>query len=161
MAMHMSQQVQYKSLFRFFLRHAMVGVITIGLLTACTGRVGVRGNTPDPERLAEIQPGEISRAEVRDVLGSPSTVGNYEKKETWFYFSERTETYAFFEPTVTERKVVIIQFDGKGVVSKVDSIGLDASAKVDPIDRKTQSAGAELTVIDQIISNFQRMLPSE
>ena len=159
--MHMSQPLRHKPIFRSVLRHAMIGIVVVGILTACSGRVAVRGNAPDPERLAEIQPGEISRAEVRDSLGSPSTVGNYEKKETWFYFSEQTETYAFFEPKVTERKVVVIQFDAKGVVSKIGTVGLDDSAEVNPVGRKTPSAGAELTVIDQIISNFQKLLPPE
>jgi len=159
--MHMSHPSRHDSIFRSVILHTMIGIVAVGLLTACSGRVAVRGNTPDPERLAEIQPGEISRAEVRDALGSPSTVGNYEKKETWFYFSERTETYAFFEPKVTERKVVVIQFDNKGVVTKVGTVGLDDSAEVNPIDRKTPSAGAELTVIDQIIANFQKLLPPE
>lgn len=161
MAMHMSHALRYVPIAQTVLRHAMVGIVTVGLLAACTGRVGVRGNAPDPERLSEIQPGEISKGEVREALGSPSTVGNYEKKETWFYFSERTETYAFFEPKVTERQVVVIQFDIKGVVTKVNTIGMNDTAEVDPVERVTPSAGAELTVIEQIVANFKKMLPPE
>ncbi len=169
MAMHMSHPIRHKSIplfgrgsvCRLILRHAMIGVVAVGLLSACSGRVAVYGNTPDPERLAEILPGEISRAEVRDALGSPSTVGNYEKKETWYYYSEKTETYAFFEPTVKERKVIFIEFDAKGVVSKIGTVGLDDSAEVNPVDRETPSVGAELTVIEQIIANFQKLLPPE
>ncbi|MBT3766047.1 MAG: outer membrane protein assembly factor BamE [Rhodospirillaceae bacterium] len=157
----MSHLLRYESISKSVLRHALIGVVAVGILTACSGRIAVRGNVPDPERLVEIQPGEISRGEVRDALGSPSTVGNYEKKETWVYFSEKTETYAFLEPKVIDRKVVIIQFDAKGVVSKVRTIGMNESAEVDPVGRKTPSAGAELTVIDQIIANFQKMLPPE
>jgi outer membrane protein assembly factor BamE (lipoprotein component of BamABCDE complex) len=143
------------------LRYAMVGVITVGLLSACSGRIATRGNTPDPERLIEIQPKEISKDGVQELLGSPSTVGSYEKQDTWVYFSEKTETFAFFEPEVIERKIIVIQFDDKGVVSKVRTLGINDSNSIDPIARKTPSAGEELTVFDQIKANIEKFLPSE
>lgn len=161
MAFCMSHNSLFTVTTQSILRHAMVGVITVGLLSACSGRIVTRGNAPDPERLVEIQPKEISKGGVQELLGSPSTVGSYEKQDIWVYFSEKTETFAFFEPKVIKRKIVIIQFDDKGVVSKVRTLGIDDSKSIDPIARKTPSAGEELTVFDQIKANIDKFLPSE
>lgn len=161
MALCMSHNRLFTGTTQSILRHAMVGIITVGLLSACSGHIATRGNTPDPERLVEIQPKEISKDGVQELLGSPSTVGSYEKLDTWVYFSEKTETFAFFEPKVVERKIVVIQFDDKGIVSKVRTLGINDSKSIDPIARKTPSAGEELTVFEQIKTNIDKFLPAE
>ncbi len=143
------------------LRHAMIVITSIGLLSACTGQISTRGNMPDPERLVEIQPKEISKDGVQELLGSPSTVGSYEKQDTWVYFSEQTETFAFFTPEVIERKIVIIQFDDKGIVSTVKTLGIADSKSIEPITRKTPSAGEGLTFFDQIKANIEKFIPSK
>jgi len=122
---------------------------------ACTPRVDTRGNLPDAELLADITPGEISRLEVEEILGSPSTVAMFEK-ETWFYVSERTETTAFFAPEVADRKILILKFDPQGILSDMRTVGLDEGREVDPVERETPTAGNELSVIDQLLGNIGR-----
>ena len=112
-------------------------------LSACEGRVAARGNLPDADRLAEI-------------LGTPSTVATF-GDEAWFYVSELTETVAFLAPAVRERKVVIVLFDQKGVVTGVETKGLDAAVAVSPVGRKTPTVGKELTVLEQLVGNFNRL----
>ena len=125
-------------------------------LSACEGRVAARGNLPDADRLAEIKPGEVTRDEVAEILGTPSTVATF-GDEAWFYVSELTETVAFLAPAVRERKVVIVLFDQKGVVTGVETKGLDAAVAVSPVGRKTPTVGKELTVLEQLVGNFNRL----
>ena len=40
---------------------------------ACVSRLDTRGNLPNPKLVAEIRPGELSREDVIDLLGSPSS----------------------------------------------------------------------------------------
>jgi len=143
-------------------RHFYVPVVRTGLavllagsLLACTPRVDVRGNVPDPERLAEIVPGEIAKEEVAEILGSPSSVATF-GQETWYYVSQRTETLAFFEPEIKERKVVILRFDKEGLVSEVRTLTADDGQTVNPIERRTPTAGNELDFIDQLLGNIGR-----
>ena len=154
----------HKNLFNYnahaILCSMIVGVVTIGILSACTGRIATRGNLSDPERLAEAQPKEISKGGVLELLGSPSTTGSYENSDTWIYHFQKTETFAFFAPKIIDRKTVIIKFDAKGVVSKVRTLGKDDSKKISPISRTTPSSGEELTIIDQIKSNIDRFMPT-
>ena len=124
-------------------------------LGACSPRIDVRGNLPDPERLSEITPGEQSRGEVAEILGTPSSVAMFDK-ETWYYVSQRTETVAFFEPEIKERSVVILEFDKKGIVSDVRRLDAEDGKLVLPVERVTPTSGNTLGFWDQIFGNFGR-----
>ncbi|MDP6788773.1 MAG: outer membrane protein assembly factor BamE [Rhodospirillales bacterium] len=125
------------------------------IMAACAPRIVTSGNLPDPERLAEIRDGGFSRDEVAEVLGSPSSVAMLEG-EVWYYISKRTETVAFFEPDVSDQQVVIVRFDDKGMVSKVETLGLEQARAIEPAERETPTAGNELTLFDQLIGNLGR-----
>ncbi len=124
-------------------------------VVACSPRVATRGNLPDPERLVEIKPGEHSRDDVAEILGSPSSISVF-NQETWYYISKRTEAVAFFEPEVSERQVIIVRFDKKGVVTAVKTLGLEQGNAVEPVERETPTAGAELSIMQQLLGNLGR-----
>ncbi len=124
-------------------------------LSACGSRLNTRGNLLDPDRLADIRPGELSRDEVAEILGSPSSVTPF-GSDTWYYISQRTETFAFFSPVVVERQIVMISFSKDGKVIKVDTLGLDQGMTIDPIERTTPTHGNKLTVIEQLVGNLGR-----
>ncbi len=127
---------------------------------ACAPRVDIRGNLPDPERVAEITPGQHSRELVEETLGSPSMVSSF-GQETWFYVSNKTETLAFFAPEVQERLVLSIRFDDKGVVESVDRLGLEDGRELELVERITPTAGQELTILDQLFGNLGRFSGSD
>ena len=135
--------------------HCLAAVLVVVLATSCAARTDIRGNLPDPERLAEIQPGTHSREEVVEILGSPSSTA-FLDQETWYYISKKTETVAFLAPEVTNRQVLVVRFDDKGVVSAVDKLGIEDSRDVDPVDRTTPTAGKKLTVLQQLFGNIGR-----
>ena len=124
-------------------------------VSGCSSRLDTRGNLPDPERVEEIKPGEQSREEVEEILGSPSAVTAF-GSDTWYYISKQTETFAFFEPKVTERQIVVVRFDKDGKVSKVEKVGLEESKEVTPVERTTPTHGNEMTVLEQLIGNLGR-----
>jgi len=132
----------------------------IAATPACTTRIATHGNLPDPEKLADIVPGEISKDGVVEILGSPSSVGMF-GDEVWYYISERKETTAFFAPELTDRKVVAVHFDSDGVVSAVDTLGIEDGRAVEPVDRETPTAGNEMTIIQQILGNLGRYNSSD
>jgi outer membrane protein assembly factor BamE (lipoprotein component of BamABCDE complex) len=134
----------------------MLAVISTALmLGACESRISTRGNLPDPDLLASIEPGEASRDEVALLLGSPSSVAMFEN-ETWFYISQRTETFAFFEPEVMERQVIIVQFDNAGVLKTVATRDIADGQNVLPVERETPTLGNEPTLFQQFFGNLGR-----
>ena len=132
----------------------LLGVLLV-TLGACGVRVESRGNLLDPELVANIADGGISKAEISEILGSPSSVNTF-GKETWYYIGERTETFAFFAPEVKERQVLIIKFDDKGAMQSLRHKDLTDGRQLAHVERLTPTFGQELTVIGQIIGNFQR-----
>ncbi len=125
-------------------------------LSACgLSRVVTRGNLPDPEKVAEMKPGKVTKDDILDALGSPSSV-NVFGNETWYYISERTETVAFLAPKVLSRQVFAVEFDKAGKMTQIVSLGLDAGREVTHVKRVTPTFGQELTVLDQIFGNFRR-----
>ena len=124
-------------------------------LSACESRKNTRGNLLDPERVEDIRPGELNRDEVVEILGSPSSITPF-GSDTWYYISQRIETFAFFEPKVMERQIVVVSFDKKGIVSKIDTLGLEKGQKIIPVARKTPTHGNEMTVLEQMVGNLGR-----
>lgn len=122
---------------------------------ACVAQVDNRGNLPDPERVADIKPGQISKAEVEEILGSPSSIGLY-GDEAWYYISKQTETLAFFAPEVTESQVLVVRFDSQGLVTGIETLGMDDRREVAPVDRTTPTSGNEITIFDQFLGNLGR-----
>lgn len=138
---------------------ATMGFCAVALLlvvSACAPRVDPRGNMPDPERLAEIMPGDQSREEVAEILGSPATVGNFDGETSWIYIAEQTETTAFFEPEVKERTVVILTFDEEGIVKSVKTLNAEDGKNVELVERETPTEGNRITIMEQLLGNFGR-----
>ncbi len=142
------------------LRNYIVLGALIVMLAACTPRVDVRGNLPDSDLLADIEVGHINKRQVADLIGSPSSISPF-SSDTWYYVSERTETVAFFEPEVLERKVLIIRFDKQGVAREVKTLGLEDARKIALVERTTPTAGTELTVLKQLFGNLGRFNSEE
>ncbi len=125
------------------------------VLDACASRVDSRGNFLDPGRLAEVRVGTHTREQVSEILGSPSSTAVFDQ-ETWYYISKRTETFAFFKPELKERQVVVLRFDKEGVLSNVNTLGMENGRLIQPVQRKTQTTGSEMGIIEQVKGNLKR-----
>jgi outer membrane protein assembly factor BamE (lipoprotein component of BamABCDE complex) len=136
-------------------RRPIVVVTCAILLGSCSPIVQTRGNTPDPILLGQIEPGELSRDDIANMLGSPSSIATF-GEETWYYISIQTETIAFFEPDILEQQVVAIAFDDSGMVASVSTYGLDDAQDIEPSTRVTPTGGRELTVLEQLFGNLGR-----
>ena len=125
------------------------------LVAGCQGRIDVRGNLPDPDLLQDIEIGHITKNEVVELLGSPSSVSPF-SGDTLYYISERTKTVAFFEPEILNRKVIVIKFDETGVARELKSYGIEDARRIQMVERKTPTAGRELTILKQLFGNIGR-----
>jgi outer membrane protein assembly factor BamE (lipoprotein component of BamABCDE complex) len=126
---------------------------------ACTPVIELRGNLPPPDQLEQVAIGKTTRDDAQALLGTPSSVTPF-GDENWHYISTVTERHAFFEPKVTERKVITLVFDRAGVVRAIDTKGLPEGKELTPVDRETPSAGKELTILQQMMGNVGRFSKS-
>ena len=121
----------------------------------CSPQIDIRGNFHDPEVLSQIKVGDITRLEVREILGTPSSITIFDQ-EKWLYISERTETVAFFEPVVKDRKIVILSFNKEGIVSKIEHLDEKNGKIIQPVSRTTVTSGNEYGFFQQLFGNVGR-----
>lgn len=139
-------------------RRAAIAAAILAAVVApgCSGVIDTRGNMPLKEVVDEIKPGQQTREDISDMLGSPSTTATFGKQEVWYYIGERTETLAFFRPKIVERKVLSISFDRQGKVRGIATFDASDGKPVTLVERVTPTKGKTLGFLEQIIGNVGR-----
>ena len=89
------------------------------------------------------------------MLGSPSIEATF-RPDVWYYLSERTETIAFFDPKILERRIVAIAFDEQDVIRDIATYTEADGRQVDFVSRATPTAGNELSLFQQLFGNLGR-----
>lgn len=137
------------------LRCLVFGTIAAGMLAGCSPIVAQRGNIVDDVRLSQLRVGQMNRVEVLNTLGTPTSKATFDDN-TWYYIGQITKQTAFFQPDVTERKIVKVEFDDDGVLKNVEEIGLDKAQDVEMVERTTPTRGKELGFLEQMLGNLGR-----
>ena len=133
----------------------MTGLALAG--AACAARQDHRGALIEDEKVAAIQNGRHSRADVAALMGSPSSISTFPQRiETWFYISKDTSTWAFLAEEVIDQRVVAIDFDTDGRVQDVRHYGMKDGKKIDISDRVTPTKGREFGLLEQLFGNIGR-----
>jgi len=103
---------------RFNIAGRLAPVALAVVLSACTVSEDLRGNLPDPEKIAQIKPGTTTKTQVAKILGTPSSASAF-NDTVWYYISRRVKQVAFLSPTVMDQQVYVVDFDDRGVVKEV------------------------------------------
>jgi outer membrane protein assembly factor BamE (lipoprotein component of BamABCDE complex) len=123
-------------------------------LLGCSTVYNTQGELPDADDVLKIQPGSYTRNQVSELLGTPSTVGTF-NDDTWYYIGRRTESTPF-STTIIDQQVLEVSFDDEGKVKDVKTYGLEDGKMVDPVSKKTPTAGREMTILQELFMNFGR-----
>lgn len=122
-------------------------------LAACANPVDQRGNLPEATALEQIKPGETDKATVTRLLGSPSSVAEF-NADTWYYISKKEKSVAFFKPEVLDQQVTIVDFNQDGKVRDIRHRGMEDRQMVTPNPNFTPAPGREFSFIEQLLGNF-------
>ncbi len=134
-------------------------ILTLSLIAAtaltagCTRIRNNMGYIVDPVLVAAIQPGVDNKASVQQTLGRPSLDAQFDDRE-WYYVSRNTRQTAFLAPRPIEQKIVMVSFDAKGNVTKVQERGLDKIASIDPVGDKTPTLGRKGGLLRDLFGNI-------
>jgi len=113
------------------------------------------GNMPKASKIERITIGETNERAVLQILGSPSTVNNFDTK-SYIYMSSKIKSVAFFKPEEIEREVLTISFNKNNVVKKISRLNKQDGQEINITLDKTPTTGKELTAWEQIIGNIGR-----
>lgn len=134
------------------LKYQIMTALACLCIGGCAAEINARGNTPTDEKLSQVTPG-MSREDVMQVLGSPSASSTFTDK-AWYYIGQRTEDYAFYQPKVLERQVVVVQFDDLGRVEEVKRLDKNDGKVIEMVDRTTPAVARDLSIMQQLFGNL-------
>lgn len=118
----------------------------------------IRGNKIDADQMKELIPGVSTRNDVMAAVGSPTQRATFDDN-TWLYISEVTRPRIGGTQAVEDQRVVVLTFDGKGVLSAIKTKNADDSVPVAMVDRTTPSPGSEASFLQQLLGNIGRFNP--
>ncbi|MBI3675265.1 MAG: outer membrane protein assembly factor BamE [Proteobacteria bacterium] len=125
--------------------------LTALLLIGCTPVISQRGYQVDPVTEASIRIGTDTKTTVQTRLGDPSTEASF-GATAWYYISSTERQVAFFDPTVTQRKILALYFDKDGKVTGLKHFGLRDGHVVSFESRETPTPGREITFLQQLFN---------
>jgi len=138
----------------------MVLMGCVVMLSACSAIYRDHGYVPDDTSLEQVQVGVSSRQEVADAVGRPSASGLL-NDEGWYYVQSKFKHLGPFRPEETDRQVVAISFDERGIVENVERFGLQ-DGQVVPLSRRvTESNIKGVSFLRQLFSSFGRLRASD
>ncbi len=135
----------------------MAGLIALSL-AACTPTFRNHGYIPPEEDLQELVVGIDTRASVEDVIGTP-TAGGVLEGGNYFYVRSTVRTFGPRRPQVVDRQVLAISFDESGVLSNIESFGLEDGRVVTLSRRVTDSNVSNVNFLRQLLGNIGRVGP--
>ena len=122
-------------------------------LSACASIKDHRGYLVDAALLDSVQPGVDNQASVERMLGRPSFISQFGRKD-WYYISTNTRQAAFTRPKAKEQLMVKNMFDDKGNVTAVERSGMERVANVSPDGDKTPTLGRERGFLEDLFGNI-------
>lgn len=124
-------------------------------VSGCSPKVAIRGNLPLPSQMEQVQVGSSTKSEIQRLMGSPSTIGTFDS-QTWYYMSQKTEQWAFFEPEIIDHQVLVLYFDDAGTLQQMHKYTQDDLREIALQERETPTSGHSLGFIEQLLGNVGR-----
>lgn len=138
-------------------RYFTASLLAASLLLAagCAPTVETRGNLVSDVKYAQVKPFSSTRADVEQSWGPPTTVSTLDPN-TWYYIGETTAQEGIFAHEVIERRMIRVRFSDTDTVTSIEEIDPKLAQNVDPVERKTPTAGREYTMFQQFVGNLGR-----
>ena len=137
------------------LARTIIAAAGLMVLAGCAKDIDARGNLPTPEAVTRLAPGEQTRQDVQNLLGTPATTSVFDN-ETWYYISSQTTQYAFYPTEELERTVYVVEFDPRGILKEVRKLDANSGREIQVASRETVTKGREYSLIEQLIGNLGR-----
>lgn len=131
-----------------------VMLFSVLLLSGCFTEKHYSGKVASTTQIDLIQPGKTSKADVFELLGSPSSKGSF-GRNIWYYVGEYKTQTAFMNSKTQNRHVVAVHFNDKDIVSSVDRKSLSDGKEVKSVKGATPSYGTKKGIAEELFGHVQ------
>ena len=129
--------------------------ILLALIILCSCQaIDIRGQYVDDNAINQLQNKVLTKAEVEDLIGTPTIVPEY-NKDTWYYVQRSLARRAWFEPKVIEQRIVEVRFNND-VVANVLLLKDEHIEGISSTSEYTQTYGTEASGIQKFVRNIGR-----
>jgi outer membrane protein assembly factor BamE (lipoprotein component of BamABCDE complex) len=142
------------------LRQTMaIACLVVGLpLAGCSffqAQSTTRGDPVDVDSLKQLTPGVTTTADASALLGSPTARETFDDN-SWIYISQITRPRVGRLPGVLQQRVVVLNFDGGGVLRSVKVYDKADGRAISMAPGTTATPGASVSVLQQLFGNVGR-----
>ncbi|WP_458790348.1 outer membrane protein assembly factor BamE [Yoonia sp. MH D7] len=138
------------------------GAAVLALLgaMACSPVVRSHGYLPPPEDLALVAVGVDTRESVRLSIGPP-TSGGILDDSGFYYVTSKFRHFGAMAPVEVSREVLAISFDANGVVSNIETFGLQDGNVIVLSRRVTDNKVRDSSFVRQLLGSFGQVNASD
>ena len=121
-------------------------------LGACTGIKSNNGYMPVKDNIDRLKVNVTTTSSAKNILGEPALIlGN--REPIFVYSAQITDRVLFFEPKVISRDVLLLYFNRKKKLKKLDTFDLNDGKYVDLSAEVTNLKDKEKSLLSSIFSN--------
>lgn len=133
----------------------IAAMLVLAAVAGCVVKESQHGHQLPQGIVAALQEPNVTQDRVVQMLGTPSSESAFEPG-TWYYISEVQQGYAFFQPEVVERSVLILRFNQNRVLDSISTLSKEDGSEVTLVSRETPTEGHRLNLLEQLIGNIGR-----
>jgi len=135
-----------------FKKKFIVLTVTCLLINACTGIKSNNGYLPVRDSIDQLKVNVTSTSTAKSKLGEPALVLG-KKEPIFIYSSQVTNRVLFFEPKVISRDVLVLYFNKKKKLIKLEKFSLKDGKSFDLNTDATNFNNEERSLIANLFSN--------
>ena len=129
-----------------------LALVVCFFLGACTGIKSNNGYMPVKESVDQLKVNVSSTSFAKNILGEPALIlGN--REPIFVYSAQITDRVLFFEPKVISRDVLVLYFNKKKKLKKLDKFDLNDGKYVELSTGNTALKDTERSLLSSIFSN--------
>ena len=130
----------------------IVLIVACLLINACTGIKRNNGYLPVRDSIDQLKVNVTSPSSAKSTLGEPALVLG-KKEPIFIYSSQVTSRVLFFEPKVISRDVLVLYFNTKKKLRKLENFSLEDGKSFDLNTDATNLNTEERSLVANLFSN--------
>lgn len=138
--------------FKMIKQKIVVLIVTCFVLNACSGIKSNNGYMPVTDKIDQLKVNVTTPMSAKSSLGEPALVLG-SREPIFIYSSQITDRILFFEPKVVSRDILVLYFNKKKRLKKLDRFNENDGKYVDINMESTRLRDEEKSLLAAIFSN--------